>query len=108
MIVDIEHIRAKLLIAATINIFEPVSKSVLIEKLKNSIEITKIETILDELVKSDMVVKEKDYLRLTHYGYKAIIHGKGRKLRDIYRMKYLFEITQQRGGGDSRTTPRRP
>jgi predicted transcriptional regulator len=106
--IDIERIRARFLILETLNVFQPAEKTCLVERLKGRVNAQQVEAILDELVKENRAVEEKGRYRLTRHGYKTIIPGKGRKLRDVYRMKYLFEITQQRGGGDSRTTFRRP
>ena len=105
---DIEHIRARFLILAAVNVFQPSEKPFLVERLKGRINAQQVEAVLDELLKENRAVEEKGQYRLTRHGSKAIIRGKGRRLRDIYRMKHLFEISQQRGGGDSWTTPRRP
>jgi predicted transcriptional regulator len=73
MIADLDYIKAKLLLAAIINILESVDKSTLIENLKDKIEIKQIEAILDELINDNMLVKEKEKYRLTPNGYKATL-----------------------------------
>jgi predicted transcriptional regulator len=105
---DLEKVRTKLLVLVMINVHQPVDVPSLLKRLEQKINAEQIETILDELVQEDRVVEERGQYRLTRYGYKAIIPVRGRILRDVHRMKHLFEVTQQRGGGDSRTTLRRP
>jgi predicted transcriptional regulator len=108
MIADLDNIRTKLLIVAAINVFQPIDMPSLADRLKNNIDEKQIKTIIDEFIRDGIIVEEKERFRVTKRGYKAILPGRGRELRDVYRMRYLFEITQQRGGGDSRTTLRRP
>lgn len=95
---DLQMIRDKLLTLLTINVFQPVKKSSLVEQLDTVIDTNQIDHILSELVEEKRVVIEKDHFRLTYKGMKSLIPGKGRTLRDIQRMEYLVQLSKQRGG----------
>lgn len=95
---DLQMVRDKLLTLLTINVFQPVERPLLVEHLKSSIDNQRMDCILDKLIKERRVTKEGDRYRLTYHGSKTIIPGKSRTLRDIQRMKYLVQISKERGG----------
>lgn len=94
----LQRLRDKMFTLMTVNIFQPVEKSLLVDQLKSSIDTEQIDGILDELIKEKRVVKEGERYRLTFSYGKSIIPGRGRILRDVERMKYLARVTRQRGG----------
>lgn len=93
-----QRIRAKSLTLAVVNVLQPVKKTVLTKQLKSTIGIAQINDVLDELIKENKVTKEKWRYRLTSHGMQSIIPDEGRVLRDVQRMKYLAQVTRQRGG----------
>lgn len=92
-----QRIRAKWLSLAVVNIHQPVRKAYLVEKLKSSIDVADIDSILKELVKEKRLAKEQGRYRLTYHGTKSILPATGRVMRDIHRMKYLVNISKGRG-----------
>ena len=101
MVTDIElqRINNKLITLVTINIFQPVEREYLYNKLQSRIDNEQLNSILDELVLENRVVIERQHYRLTVLGYKSIIPNKGRILRDVNRMHYLADMKFRRGGG---------
>lgn len=101
MVTDLglQRINNKLLTLVTINIFQPVERDYLYDKLQSSIDSEQLNSILDELVLGNRVVLEQQHYRLTMPGYKSIIPNKGRVLRDVNRMHYLADTNFLRGGG---------
>lgn len=94
----LQKLHAKMLTLLAVNVLQPVKKTVLAKQLKSTIEIAQINDVLDELIKENKITKEKRWYRLTSRGIRSIIPGKGRVLRDVQRMKYLAQVTRQRGG----------
>ena len=95
---DLQKIRVKLLTLAMVNVLQPIEKSLLAEQLKSRINAEQLDDILSELVREKRVTKEKERYRLTSRGMRSIIPAEGRILRDVQRMKYLAQVTRQRGG----------
>ncbi len=81
----------------TINILEPITKRSIRKSLKN-IDSVQMSWILNELIDSGYITKEKWWYRTTYKGISFSISKKASKLRDIQRMKHLLALSKQRGG----------
>lgn len=101
MVIDsgLQRVNNRLLTLATINVFQPVERELLVDKLQSRIDAEQLSIILDELISEHRIVLENQYFRVTRLGYKSILPDKGRILRDINRMQYLADINLIRGGG---------
>jgi hypothetical protein len=94
----LEFLTAKSILTFTINILQPCNKNTLETNLKKDIDSNLLDTLLAQLLEEKRATREGDYFRLTVKGMNSIIPGKGRILRDLHRMQYLFELSAKGGG----------
>ena len=83
---------------AAINVLEPITESKLTRTLKNDIDPSSLSTILADLLIDGLISKEQRYFRITYRGMSLNHSQNSKKLRDISRMKFLLNISKQRGG----------
>jgi hypothetical protein len=83
---------------AVVNVLQPVTEKTLVKHLCKTIRPDSMPSILTELLDAGLICKEKGYYRATSRGMSFNISRPSKRLRDIYRMKYLLITSKQRGG----------
>jgi predicted transcriptional regulator len=81
-----------------INVLEPITESTLARTLKKDIDPSLLSTILGDLLLEGLISKDKRYFRITYRGISLNHSQSSKKIRDISRMKFLLNISKQRGG----------
>lgn len=98
------HLKNRVLVLASINVLQPVTKRNLVKSLEeiNNEEtsniVEDIEVILDELNDAGFIKKERGWYRTTYKGISLFTSKKAKQIRDTQRIFYLLETSKQRGG----------
>ena len=92
---DISWLRKKLDTLFTINVYEPISKEDLINKLNMASETAIFDIIIKELVKEKRITEDSNQYRVTYLGLRSVARGNGRILRDTARLYNLSHVIRK-------------